>query len=139
MVRFWLVNKASEDKTEAEFLRTRLALVTRIATEAGLTRQMSMEEEEVLYWFEGDLEAVAETLKTLSVDYALSGLPVEVSSRELAAKWPKGVPTGSLAVSDKAVPGKGERRLRNVRRRGERTQPEPELESTMKREFIQAR
>ena len=139
MVRFWLVNRASEDKTETDFLRTRLALVTRVAAEAGLTRQMYLGEEEVLYWFEGELEAVAAALKTLHMDYALSGLPVEVSSRELAAKWPKAVPIGLLAVSEKAMPGKGVWRLRNVRRRGERTQPEPELESTLKREFISAR
>jgi hypothetical protein len=138
MVRFWLANRPSEDKVETAFLAARLALVEQVANASGLERFLYLGDEESIYWFEGTLTQVAQTVGVLGEEYGLSGLAVEVSTRDLAEKWPVEVKTGGLALSNEEMPGKGDRRLRRGRRQEgrQRQAPEPDLESTMKRDFM---
>jgi hypothetical protein len=136
MVRFWLANRASSDRIETEFLGARLALIEQVAMQAGLERFSYYGEEETVFWFEGTLGQVVMAVQELGEQWGLEHLGVEVSSRDLADKWPSAVKVGSLAVGEAEVPGKGDRRLRTGRRHEEPAVPEPDLESTLKRAFI---
>jgi hypothetical protein len=136
VVRFWLANKVSEDRLETEFFLARLGLAERAAFEAGLEKFEHLSEDESIYWFEGTLAQVVTAVTALGENYGLTNLGVEVSDRELAAKWPVKIKVGMLAVGVEEIPGRGERRLRASRRENQRATPEPSLESEIKRDFM---